>query len=74
MSEARILDEKSYLIPQVISAEISQSKEQKDSEYLGAALGTHKTFGSLLWCFHSCLLVERATGNTSSFLKTSKGH
>lgn len=42
------LDEKCYLISQVISTEISQSKEQKDSECLGAALAVHKMFGSLL--------------------------
>lgn len=74
MPESRNLDEKCRLVPQVLLAEISQNMKQKDSEYVGAASGTHKMFGSLLWCFHSCLLVERAAGNMSSFLKTSKGH
>ena len=72
-AEASGKDEKCYLISKIISAEILQSKEQKDAECLGASLGAHKTFGSLLWCFHSCLLIERAAGNMSSFLKTSKG-
>lgn len=47
MPEERTLDEKCYLVPQFISAEVSQSKEQKDRECLGATLGAHKMFGSL---------------------------
>lgn len=48
MPGTQTLDEKPCLISQVISAEISQSEEQKDSECLGAALNAHKMFGSLL--------------------------
>ena len=45
MPKSRNSDEKCHLVPQVLLAEISQNMKQKDSEYLGAALGTHKMFG-----------------------------